>query len=198
MSESSRLRSERYPIYTATLCIAQGGGGGRRVSSEQDIPSEDMEAPESLKSSEPIWMGKTRSWGSILGILVRSWTVEFGVRASCWTPRDVAGVPPPLSASPLLDFGGGIVEDAQVGSSTDGPDQTVYNWYNWSVCSRCNCDFYARCAQSRGRVTRSQWTLIISAPTRFPGAVRLLPRAEAYVALIRRTLSIQYGIDVSG
>ena len=32
-------------------------------------PSEEMEAPESLKSSDPICIGKTRSCGKILGIL---------------------------------------------------------------------------------------------------------------------------------
>ena len=33
------------------------------------VPSDERDAPESLKSSVPIWMGKTRSWGRILGIL---------------------------------------------------------------------------------------------------------------------------------
>ena len=33
------------------------------------VPSEESDAPESLKSSVPIWIGKTRSWGRILGIL---------------------------------------------------------------------------------------------------------------------------------
>lgn len=33
------------------------------------VPSDERDAPESLKSSVPICMGKTRSWGKILGIL---------------------------------------------------------------------------------------------------------------------------------
>lgn len=39
--------------------------------------SDEMEAPESLNSSEPIWIGKTRSWGRILGILLMSWGVDW-------------------------------------------------------------------------------------------------------------------------
>ena len=144
-----------------------------------------MEAPESLKSSEPIWMGKTRSCGSILGILLWSWTAEAGVRASCWTLRDGVGVPVPLSTSPLLDFATGIAAGSPRGTSTNGPGQTAYSG---SACARRNCDFYAQSAQSRDRGTRSQRTLIINAPTRFPGAVRLPPRTKAYVARIRRTL----------
>ena len=42
----------------------------RKAAGEiKPVPSDDREAPESLKSSVPIWMGKTRSWGRILGIL---------------------------------------------------------------------------------------------------------------------------------
>ena len=42
----------------------------RRLGGElRCVPSDESEAPESLKSSVPIWMGKTRSWGKILGIL---------------------------------------------------------------------------------------------------------------------------------
>ena len=62
---------------------------------------------------------------------------------------------------------------------------------------RCNSDSYAQSAQSWGCWTRSQWTLIINAPIQFPGAVRPPQRAEAHVALIRRTLPIQHVMDVS-
>lgn len=34
------------------------------------LPSEERDAPESLKSSPPICTGKTRSWGRMCGILV--------------------------------------------------------------------------------------------------------------------------------
>lgn len=121
------------------LRTAQGGGAREGGRPERDIPSEEMEAPESLKSSEPIWMGKTRSCGSILGILLKSWTVEAGVRISCWTPRDGVGVPAPLSTSPLLDFATGIVEGSQRRSSTDGRDQTVSNWSVLSMQLRLLC-----------------------------------------------------------
>lgn len=36
------------------------------------IPSEERDAPESLKSWLPIWIGKTRSCGRIIGILAIS------------------------------------------------------------------------------------------------------------------------------
>ena len=35
---------------------------------ERDAPSDEMDAPESLNSSDPIWMGKTRSCGRMLGM----------------------------------------------------------------------------------------------------------------------------------
>lgn len=43
-----------------------------------DLPSDEMDAPESLNSSEPIWIGKTRSWGRIFGILVISCVEDAG------------------------------------------------------------------------------------------------------------------------
>lgn len=46
----------------------QAGGYRRRADhglprGTQDVPSDERDAPESLYSSDPIWMGKTRSWG---------------------------------------------------------------------------------------------------------------------------------------
>ncbi len=40
----------------------------RVVVCERDAPSDEMDAPESLNSSDPIWMGKTRSCGRMLGM----------------------------------------------------------------------------------------------------------------------------------
>jgi hypothetical protein len=42
------------------------------------VPSDEREAPDSLKSSDPICMGNTRSWGRILGILEMSCGAEGG------------------------------------------------------------------------------------------------------------------------
>ena len=62
-----------------------------------NVPSEDMEAPDSLNSSVPIWMGKTRSWGRILGILEMSCGVDGGKwNVVCWAT--------PLGVSPELDL----------------------------------------------------------------------------------------------
>jgi len=50
------------------LCIVVSAGERKPryvyllwFSTTQDIPSDESDAPESLYSSEPIWMGKTRS-----------------------------------------------------------------------------------------------------------------------------------------
>lgn len=59
-------------------------GSEKRKEKKKEIrwweykPSDEMEAPESLNSSDPIWMGNTRSCGKILGILDMSWGVEGG------------------------------------------------------------------------------------------------------------------------
>lgn len=42
---------------------------GERGAGIVDAPSDEMEAPDNLNSSDPIWMGNTRSWGSRSGIL---------------------------------------------------------------------------------------------------------------------------------
>lgn len=47
------------------------------------IPSEEMDAPESLNSSEPIWMGKTRSCGKMLGILGKRLVPDMLEAGSC-------------------------------------------------------------------------------------------------------------------
>lgn len=51
--------------------LAQGKQGLLCTQGE-DVPSDEIEAPESLNSSDPIWIGKTLSCGSISGILATS------------------------------------------------------------------------------------------------------------------------------
>lgn len=64
-----------------------------------DVPSEEMEAPDSLNSSEPIWMGNTLSCGRILGILGnRLPPLRFG-----------SGGTKGVALALLLDLSGGIL-----------------------------------------------------------------------------------------
>lgn len=60
-------------------------------------PSDEIDAPESRKSSEPIWMGKTFSWGRICGISVFSFLPGGGWRGSVKLLL-------PVSASRLFDL----------------------------------------------------------------------------------------------
>lgn len=67
------MRQERQEGVSKTSNI-KGGVPSLSLSSKQkarDEPSDDRDAPDSLKSSPPIWIGKTRSRGRICGIL---WT----------------------------------------------------------------------------------------------------------------------------
>lgn len=65
----------RYIIHKGRKVSKQGYRDQGLVSPKQatarDEPSEDRDAPDSLNSSPPIWMGNTRSRGRICGIL---WT----------------------------------------------------------------------------------------------------------------------------
>lgn len=64
-----------------------------RGSGPKSVPSEEREAPESLNSSEPIWMGKTRSWGRIFGILeTRSRSDGWGVGCCWWCEEPMGGI----------------------------------------------------------------------------------------------------------
>ena len=63
------------------------------------LPSEDIEAPESLNSSLPIWMGKTRSRGRISGIVEMFFSVWTG--GPTMLPAGVESITWPLASSGL-------------------------------------------------------------------------------------------------
>ena len=69
-------------------CIAISTWTWRLPAHEGYVPSDEIEAPESLNSSDPIWMGNTLSCGSILGILVTSSRLDGplfdGAALGCW------------------------------------------------------------------------------------------------------------------
>lgn len=60
--------------------------------SHGDAPSEESDAPDNLKSSLPIWIGKTLSRGKMGGIL---WTFfSLGaIMGMAWLPGRELGVP---------------------------------------------------------------------------------------------------------
>lgn len=83
------------------------------VGSIHYSPSDDMDAPDSLKSSEPIWIGKTLPEGSISVELWDS-TTRLGVETSTTRPCG----PVPLLSS--LRLGGGSNPDWDVLSRVAG------------------------------------------------------------------------------
>lgn len=50
-----------------------------------DVPSDDKDAPDSLNSSPPICIGKTRSCGRIWGIFDIGWSsIDVGAKEPTW------------------------------------------------------------------------------------------------------------------
>jgi hypothetical protein len=59
-----------------------GVSEANKVWERGHTPSDEMDAPESLNSSEPIWTGKTRSCGRMLGMWLAANFLESGSKNS--------------------------------------------------------------------------------------------------------------------